>query len=83
VYDRSTYLGGKLGISAVAHQNGTARFGADPTSSVLDVNCKMHDLDNVYVVDSSFFPSCSAVNPTLTIIANSLRVSDHLASRLG
>jgi choline dehydrogenase-like flavoprotein len=83
VYDRATYLGGQLGLSAVAHQNGTARFGTDPTSSVLDLNCKMHDLDNVYVVDSSFFPSCSAMNPTLTIIANALRVADHLAGRFG
>jgi choline dehydrogenase-like flavoprotein len=83
VYDRATYLGGRLGISAVAHQNGSARFGTDPTTSVLDLNCKMHDLDNVYVVDSSFFPSCSAMNPTLTIIANALRVADHLAGRLG
>jgi choline dehydrogenase-like flavoprotein len=83
VIDRSTYLGGKLGISAVAHQNGTARFGTDPATSVLDVNCKLHDLDNVYLVDSSFFVSSSAVNPTLTIIANALRVADHLKARLG
>jgi len=83
VIERSTYLGGRLGISSVAHQNGTARFGTDPTSSALDVNCKMHDLDNLYVVDSSFFSSSSAVNPTLTIIANALRVGDHLTQRLG
>jgi choline dehydrogenase-like flavoprotein len=82
VIDRSTYLGGRLGISAVAHQNGTARFGHDPATSALDPNCRMHDLDNLYVVDSSFFPSSSAVNPTLTIIANALRVADHLAQRL-
>jgi choline dehydrogenase-like flavoprotein len=83
VIDRSTYLGGRLGISGVAHQNGTARFGANPKTSALDVNCKMHDLDNLYVVDSSFFCSSSAVNPTLTIIANALRVGDHLKERLG
>ncbi len=83
VIDRATYLGGRLGISGVAHQNGTARFGSDPSTSVLDVNCKLHDLDNVYVVDSSFFVSSSAVNPTLTIIANALRVADHLGARLG
>jgi choline dehydrogenase-like flavoprotein len=83
VLDRSSYLGGRLGISAVAHQNGTVRFGTDPATSALDVNCRMHDLDNLYVVDSSFFVSSSAVNPTLTIIANALRVADHLDTRLG
>jgi choline dehydrogenase-like flavoprotein len=77
------YLGGRLGINGVAHQNGTVRFGHDPTTSALDVNCRMHEIDNVYVVDSSFFVSSSAVNPTLTIIANALRVADHLADRLG
>ncbi|MEW6471443.1 MAG: GMC family oxidoreductase [Actinomycetota bacterium] len=82
VLDRQTYLGGLLGISGVAHQNGTVRFGTDPRSSALDLNCKMHDLDNLYVVDSSFFVSSSAVNPTLTIIANALRVADHIAERL-
>lgn len=83
VFDRSSYLGGRLGISAVAHQNGTVRFGTDAATSALDVNCKMHDLDNLYVVDSSFFVSSSAVNPTLTIIANALRVADHVEARLG
>jgi choline dehydrogenase-like flavoprotein len=82
VIDRSTYLGGRLGISGVAHQNGTACFGTDPKTSALDVNCKMHDLDNLYVVDSSFFCSSSAVNPTLTIIANALRVGEHLKGQL-
>jgi choline dehydrogenase-like flavoprotein len=82
VIDRNTYLGGLLGISGVAHQNGTARFGTDPQSSVLDTNCRAHDFDNLYVVDSSFFVSSSAMNPTLTIIANALRVADHLAQRL-
>jgi choline dehydrogenase-like flavoprotein len=83
VIDRHTYLGGKLGISAVAHQNGTTRFGSDPATSVLDLNCRLHDVDNAYVVDSGFFVSSSAVNPTLTIIANALRVADHIAERLG
>ena len=82
VRDNPHYLGGRLGISGVAHQNGTVRFGTDPTTSALDVNCKLHELDNLYVVDSSFFVSSSAVNPTLTIIANALRVADHLADRL-
>ena len=62
---------------------GTARFGTDPATSVLDVDCKAHELDNLYVVDSSFFVSIGAVNPTLTIIANALRVGDHLLDRLG
>jgi choline dehydrogenase-like flavoprotein len=78
-----SYLGGRLGLSAVAHQNGTVRFGADPATSALDLDCKLHELDNVYVVDSSFFVSSTAVNPTLTIIANALRVADHIAERLG
>jgi choline dehydrogenase-like flavoprotein len=78
-----SYRGGQLGIGSVAHQNGTIRFGTDPRTSALDLNCKLHELDNVYVVDSSFFVSSTAVNPTLTIIANSLRVADHLTERLG
>ncbi|CAG0973619.1 glucose dehydrogenase [Phycisphaerales bacterium] len=77
------FFASRLGIAGVSHQNGTLRFGTDPTSSVLDVNCKAHDLDNLYVVDSSFFPSSSAVNPSLTIMANALRVGDHLLHRLG
>jgi choline dehydrogenase-like flavoprotein len=76
------YAGGKKSISGVSHQCGTARFGHDPAESVLDTWCRTHDLDNLYVVDSSFFPSSGSVNPTLTIIANSLRVADHLRERL-
>jgi choline dehydrogenase-like flavoprotein len=76
------YLGKQIPLAGVAHQNGTLRFGTDPSSSVLDINCKAHDLDNLYVVDSSFFPSSSAVNPALTIMANALRVGDHLAERV-
>jgi len=82
VIGKHTYLGGRLGISGVAHQNGTTRFGTDPETSVLDTNCRLHDVDNTYVVDAGFFPSSSAVNPTLTIIANALRVADHLRTRL-
>jgi choline dehydrogenase-like flavoprotein len=67
----------------VAHQCGTVRFGDDPRTSVLDRDCKAHDLDNLYVVDASFFPSSSSVNPSLTIIANALRVGDRLLERLG
>jgi choline dehydrogenase-like flavoprotein len=77
------YLGKHIDITGVAHQAGTCRFGADPASSVLDVNCKAHELDNLYVVDTSFFPSIGAVNPSLTAIANALRVGDHLLERLG
>jgi choline dehydrogenase-like flavoprotein len=61
---------------------GTSRFGADPRTSVLDVNCRSHDVDNLYVVDGGFFCSSAAVNPALTIIANALRVGQHLAERL-
>jgi len=67
-----------LDISGMSHQNGTLRFGKDPQASVLDIHCKTHDLDNVYVADASFFPSCGAYNPALTIAANALRVGDHL-----
>lgn len=74
----TAYAGFKLGVSGVSHQNGTCRFGNDATTSVLDINCKAHDINNLYVVDSSFFCSSSAVNPSLTIIANALRVGDHL-----
>jgi choline dehydrogenase-like flavoprotein len=80
---RSLYLHKTFDVAATAHQAGTARFGTDPATSVLDVHCKAHDLDNLYVVDSSFMPSIGAVNPTLTIIANALRVGDHIAGRIG
>jgi choline dehydrogenase-like flavoprotein len=77
------YVGPKLGIGGVSHQCGTLRFGSDPRASVLDVHCRAHELENLYVTDASFFPSAGAVNPTLTIVANALRVGDHLARRLG
>src|SRR5213594_3870035 len=77
------YLGKKIPIAGTAHQCGTVRFGHNPKTSALDVNCKAHDLDNLYVVDTSFFPSSSAVNPALTAMANALRVGDHLLERLG
>ena len=77
------YVPGRIPLAGVAHQNGTVRFGRDPKTSALDVNCKAHELDNLYVVDGSFFPSSSAVNPALTIMANALRVGDHLRERLG
>src|SRR5437867_6230075 len=77
------YVPGRIPLAGVAHQNGTVRFGTDPRASALDVSCKAHDVDNLYVVDASFFPSSSAVNPALTIMANALRVGDHLRERLG
>jgi choline dehydrogenase-like flavoprotein len=78
----AVYMGKRIPIAGVAHQAGTCRFGTDPKASVLDVNCKAHDVDNLYVVDTSFFPSIGAVNPSLTAIANALRVGDHLLERL-
>jgi choline dehydrogenase-like flavoprotein len=78
-----TILDQRIPLAGVAHQCGTVRFGSDSRDSVLDVNCKAHDLDNLYVVDTSFFPSSSAVNPALTAMANALRVGDHLRERLG
>ncbi len=80
---RSLYLGKNIPIGGTAHQAGTVRFGRDPKTSALDLNCRAHDLDNLYVVDASFFVSIAAVNPSLTIIANALRVGDHLLKRLG
>jgi choline dehydrogenase-like flavoprotein len=83
LFGRNLYVGQRIPLAGVAHQNGTIRFGDDPKTSVLDRNCKAHDLDNLYVVDGSFFPSSAAVNPALTIMANALRVGDHLMKRLG
>ena len=81
--ERSLYLGKQIPIGGTAHQAGTARFGTDPATSVLDTDCKAHELDNLYLADASFFPSIGAVNPTLTIIANALRIADIIAGRLG
>jgi choline dehydrogenase-like flavoprotein len=72
-----------LPLYGTAHMCGTTRFGTDPKTSVLDVNCKAHELDNLYVTDASVFPSSAAVNPTLTIVANAWRVGRHLSERLG
>jgi choline dehydrogenase-like flavoprotein len=80
---RHAYLKTDIPVAGVAHQAGTCRFGTDPATSVLDINCRAHELDNLYVVDTSFFPSIGAVNPALTAMANALRVGDHLAERLG
>jgi choline dehydrogenase-like flavoprotein len=83
VIPRWSVLDQQIPLAGIAHNCGTVRFGEDPGESVLDVNCKAHDLDNLYVVDTSFFPSSSAVNPALTAMANALRVGDHLIERLG
>ena len=82
VMPKHGFLSQRIPLAGVAHQVGTARFGKDAKTSVLDLNCKAHDVDNLYVVDGSFFPSSSAVNPALTIIANALRVGEHIAQRL-
>ena len=78
----NAYLKTDIPIAGVAHQAGTCRFGTNPKTSVLDVNCKAHELDNLYVVDTSFFVSIGAVNPSLTAMANAIRVGEHLAERL-
>jgi choline dehydrogenase-like flavoprotein len=81
--ERQIYIKSSMSIAAVGHQAGTCRFGSDPATSVLDLNCKAHELDNLYVVDTSFMPTIGAVNPSLTAIANALRVAAHLVERLG
>jgi choline dehydrogenase-like flavoprotein len=83
VLRKNFYMDMDIPVAGCAHQAGTCRFGADPATSVLDVNCKAHELDNLYVVDTSFFPSIGAVNPALTAMANALRVGEHLTERLG
>ena len=82
LFSRNLFIGERIPLAGVAHQNGTIRFGTDPKTSALDVNCKAHEVDNLYVVDGSFFVSSGAVNPALTIMANALRVGDHIISRL-
>jgi choline dehydrogenase-like flavoprotein len=82
LFSRNLFAGQRIPLAGVAHQNGTIRFGRDPKTSALDVNCKAHDLDNLYVVDASFFCSSGAVNPALTVMANALRVGDHLLERM-
>ncbi|MEQ1902780.1 MAG: GMC family oxidoreductase [Pirellulaceae bacterium] len=82
LFSRNLFVGQRIPLAGVAHQVGTARFGRDPATCVLDANCRAHELDNLYVVDGSFFVSSGAVNPALTIMANALRVGDHLLERL-
>jgi len=74
------YFKKRIPLEGVGHQNGTCRMGNDPATSVLDIHCKAHELDNLYVVDASFFCSSGAVNPSLTIIANAIRVAEHVLS---
>jgi choline dehydrogenase-like flavoprotein len=80
---RHAYLKNDIPVAGVAHQAGTCRFGADPATSVLNTDCRAHEVDNLYVVDTSFFPSIGAVNPALTAMANAVRVGDHIAERIG
>jgi choline dehydrogenase-like flavoprotein len=82
VLGKNFYMDMSIPVAGCAHQAGTCQFGTDPATSVLDVNCKAHELDNLYVVDTSFFPSIGAVNPALTAAANAIRVGEHLASRM-
>jgi choline dehydrogenase-like flavoprotein len=82
VLDKNFYMSMDIPVAGVAHQAGTCRFGTDPRTSVLDTNCKAHELDNLYVVDTSFFPSIGAVNPALTAMANAIRVGEHLNERM-
>jgi choline dehydrogenase-like flavoprotein len=83
VLHKSFYMSMNVPVAGVAHQAGTCRFGTDPATSVLDVNCKAHEVDNLYVADTSVFPSIGAVNPALTAMANAIRVGEHIAERLG
>ena len=80
---RFAYMKTDIPIAGCAYQAGTVRFGSDPATSVLATDCRTHELGNLYVVDTSFFPSISAVSPALTAMANAIRVGDHLLERLG
>jgi choline dehydrogenase-like flavoprotein len=82
VFDKCMFASMSVPLAGCAHQAGTCRLGADPATSVLDVTCRAHEVDNLYVADASFFPSIGAVNPALTVMANALRVGDHLRERL-
>jgi choline dehydrogenase-like flavoprotein len=79
----SLYFVRPIGIGHVAHQCGTCSFGTDPETSVLNLSCRAHEVENLYVADGSFFPSSSAINPTATVLANVLRIAEHLHQRLG
>jgi choline dehydrogenase-like flavoprotein len=72
----------RMGLETNSHQCGTIRFGTDPAKSVLDPFGRSYDVPNLFVVDSSFFPSSAAVNPALTIAAQALRVADHIKRQI-
>src|SRR5581483_4384802 len=75
-------LESSFGMPNVTHVCGTCRFGDDPRTSVLDRHNRAHDLENLYVVDASFFPSSGGTNPSLTVAANALRVAGIVDERL-
>jgi choline dehydrogenase-like flavoprotein len=83
LFTRHAYMKNDIPVAGCAHQAGTCRFGDDAATSVLDRNCRAHEVDNLYVVDTSVFPSIGAVNPALTAMANALRVGDHVLERIG
>jgi len=83
LFHRFAYLKNDIPVAGCAHQAGTCRMGDDAADSVVNVDCRAHEVDNLYVVDTSVFPSIGAVNPALTAMANALRVGDHLLDRLG
>jgi choline dehydrogenase-like flavoprotein len=80
---RFAYMKSDIPVAGVAHQAGTCRMGNEPMTSVVNADCRAHGVDNLYIVDTSVFPSIGAVNPALTAMANALRVGDHLLGRMG
>ncbi|HEX6680384.1 MAG TPA: GMC oxidoreductase, partial [Gaiellaceae bacterium] len=83
LFHRFAYMKNEIPVAGCAHQAGTCRMGSEPESSVVDADCRAHEVDNLYVADTSVFPSIGAVNPALTAMANALRVGDHVLERLG
>ena len=80
---RFAYMKSYIPLAGVSDQAGTCKMGTDPATSVVDVNCRTHEVQNLYIVDTSCFPSIGAVNPALTAMANAMRVGDHLLERMG
>ena len=83
LFHRFAYMKNDIPVAGVAHQAGTCRMGDDAGTSVVNAECRAHEVDNLYVVDTSVFPSIGAVNPALTAMANAVRVGDHIAERIG